>query len=151
MVGMRITDALRAEHTIYLHVFEQIERALPSMTTSAEVRTMAQVIEGLLHGHALRETNLAYVALDHVLEERGQLDRMHEDHREIDARLKSVTTAGTVADARRLFEAALHSSREHFNLEEKVLFPLLERVLQTETLTSLGRSWLDRHEFAAAR
>lgn len=141
---MRITDALRAEHTIYLNVFDQIERVLPSLTTPGEVRTMAHIIEGLLESHASRETNLAYLALDHVLAEKGDLDRMHEDHHEIDARLKRVAGANTSAEARRLLKAAIQSSREHFRLEEKTLFPLLERVLERETLTSLGRSWLER-------
>jgi len=139
---MKITEALIAEHRIFLGVFEQIERVLPSLTTPAEVRTMAAIVEGMLLGHAAAETNLAYLALDHVLADRGQLERMHEDHHEIDARLKRVHIANTCTEMRRLLKAAIQSSREHFSYEERFVFPFLETKLVDETLTDLGRTWL---------
>ncbi len=142
---MKITDALIAEHRIYLTVFEQIERVLPSLTTPAELRTMAAIVEGVLSGHAARETNLAYLALDHVLADKEQLDRMHQEHTEIDSRLHKVASANTCAEGRRLLQAALASSREHFRLEERVIFPLLERVLKLETLVDLGKPWTERN------
>jgi hemerythrin-like domain-containing protein len=141
---MKITEFLTAEHTIYLGVFDQIERALPSLSTPSEVRTMASIIEGMLEGHAAREANLAYLALDHVLAEKGHLERMHQEHHEIDSRLKKVHAANTCAEARRLLQAALRASREHFHLEEKVVFPMMEKLLQPETLTALARSWITR-------
>jgi hemerythrin-like domain-containing protein len=141
---MKITEALIAEHTIFLGVFDQIERALPSLTTSAEVMTMARIVEGMLEGHAKSETNLAYLALDHVMEHNGELKRMHQDHHEIDDRLRKVHTANTCAEARRLLKTAITASREHFSGEERSVFPLLEQVLQEETLTGLGQGWLER-------
>jgi hemerythrin-like domain-containing protein len=144
MHNMKITEALVAEHTIFLSVFDQIERVLPSLTTHSEVRTMASIVEGLLEGHAKTETNLAYLALDHVLEENGGLSRMHQDHHEIDDRLRKVHTARTCAEARRLLKLALLSSREHFRAEERSVFPLLEKVLQKQTLTDLGKGWMQR-------
>lgn len=142
---MKITDALVAEHTIFLVVFDQIDRVLPSLTTPAEVRTMASIIEGILQGHAAREASIAYLALDHALAEKGHLERMHQDHHEIDNRLKKVHSTNSCAEARRLLRAAIGASREHFRLEEKTIFPLLERVLKRETLNELGQAWLDRN------
>lgn len=141
---MKITEALVAEHTIFLGVFDQIERVLPSLTTPAEVRTMARIIMGMLENHADAEANLAYLALDHVLAQRGHLERMHQDHHEIDQRLRQVHSANTCAEGRRLLKAALESAREHFRLEERVLFPVLEKVLQRETLDELGNAWRQR-------
>ena len=112
---------------------------------------MARIIEGLLETHAQTETNLAYSALDHVLEHNGELKRMHQDHHEIDARLREVHTAGTVAQARRLLKTAITISREHFRAEERSVFPLLEKVLQAETLTELGQNWLQRKPVPASR
>ena len=151
MHNMKITEALVAEHTIFLGVFDQIERVLPSLTTPMEVVTMARIIEGLLETHAQTETNLAYSALDHVLEHNGELKRMHQDHHEIDARLREVHTAGTVAQARRLLKTAITTSREHFHAEERSVFPLLEKVLQEETLIELGQNWLQRKPAPAPR
>jgi len=141
---MKITEALVAEHTIFLSVFDQIEHALPSLTTPAEVSTMARIVERLLEGHAKTETNLAYLALDHVLEHNGELKRMHQDHQEIDDRLRKVHTARTCAEARRLLKSAIAASREHFAGEERGVFPLLEKSLQEETLTQLGQTWMRR-------
>ena len=144
MHNMKITEALIAEHTIFLSVFDQIERVLPSLTTPAEVRTMASIVEGLLEGHARTETNLAYLALDHVLEDNGELKRMHQDHHEIDDRLRKVHTANTCAEGRRLLKLAIGATREHFSGEERSVFPFVEQVLQEETLAELGQTWLQR-------
>ena len=141
---MKITEALVAEHTIFLGVFDQIERALPSLNTPAEGGTMARIVEGMLEGHAKTETDLAYLALDHVLAHNGELKRMHQEHQEIDDRLRKVHAAKTCAEARRLLKAALVTSREHFHGEERSVFPLLEKALQEETLTELGKSWMQR-------
>jgi hemerythrin-like domain-containing protein len=148
---MKITEALVAEHTIFLSVFDQIERALPSLTTPAEVKTMANMVEGMLEGHAKSETNLAYLALDHVLAHNGELRRMHQDHQEIDDRLRKVHTASTCAAARRLLKAAIAASREHFAAEERTVFPMLEGALQEDTLTELGQIWLERGAELAKR
>ena len=141
---MKITEALVAEHTIFLNVFDQIERVLPSLTTPAEVQTMAGIVEGLLERHARTETNLAYLALDHVLEHNGELKRMHQDHHEIDDCLRTVHSASTCAQARRLLKLAITASREHFRAEERSVFPLLERTLREETLTELAKDWMRR-------
>jgi hemerythrin-like domain-containing protein len=144
MLSMKITESLVAEHNTFLIVFDQIERVLPSLATPTELRTMASIVEGLLESHAKTETNLAYLALDHVLAHNGEFKRMHQDHHEIDDRLRKVHTAKTCAEARRLLKLALLASREHFQLEERSVFPLLERALQKETLNELGRIWLKR-------
>jgi hemerythrin-like domain-containing protein len=141
---MKITEALVAEHNTFLLVFDQIERVLPSLGTPAQLSIMASIVEGLLESHAKTETNLAYLALDHVLAHNGELKRMHQDHHEIDDRLRKVHTAKTCAEARRLLKVALLSSREHFRLEERSVFPLLEKTLHKKTLRTLGQSWLER-------
>ena len=148
---MKITEALIAEHTIFLGVFDQIERVLPSLATPVEVGTMASVIEGMLENHAQTERELAYLALDHVLAHNGELKRMHQDHHEIDDRLRKVQTAKTCAEARRLLKAAIVASREHFRGEESSVFPLLEKALQQETLIALGKNWMQRPETPRGR
>ena len=111
---------------------------------------MARIVEGLLEGHAKTETNLAYLALDHVLEHNGELKRMHQDHHEIDDRLRKVHTANTCAEARRLLKGAIVASREHFQGEEQHVFPFLERTLQEETLLELGQTWMQRQAVPAS-
>ena len=135
---MKITEVLEAEHRVMLIVFDQIERVLPSLEVIREATTLARIVEGMLEGHGQAETDLAYLALDQVLEEKGQLDRLHEEHQEIDASLHRVFTSGSCAEAKRLLTAAIAKSRQHFQFEEQTVFPLLNSALQEDTLTQLA-------------
>jgi hypothetical protein len=139
---VKITEALVTEHRIFSSVFDQIESALPKLTSLTEVNTMAAIVRSLLEPHAKTETSLAYLALDHVLAEKGQLDRLHEEHEEIDDHLKEVHSAATCDHARQLLRKAILASRNHFRHEELTVFPFLEKWVQPETLLELGGIWL---------
>ncbi len=138
---MTITDVLVIEHRIFAHIFMEVERTLPRMTTLAEVRALAGLIESLLAGHGGTESDLAYLAYDHVMQDRGRLERLHQEHEEIDANLRLVQSARDYPQARRLLEAALRGAREHMRFEELHVFPLLEQTLQPKTLTELAATW----------
>ena len=133
-----ITETLVADHAVFISVFDWIKQALPRITTLEEVKILAGLVEALLRNHGDVETDLAFVALDHALYHKGQLNRLHEDHDEIDDRLKRVQAATNLADARRLLRIALLASRQHFRREERIIFPLIEKVLRKETLAKLG-------------
>jgi len=135
-----ITTTLIMEHATFCAVFDQIERVLPGLNSVAEVRVLSTVVEGLLAGHADIEANLAYAALDHVLAEKGELDRLHHDHKEIDNNFKRLHGVSNLAEAQGLLKKALAASRDHFRYEERVVFPLLERVLPGEMLSDLGHA-----------
>ncbi|HTT57359.1 MAG TPA: hemerythrin domain-containing protein [Opitutaceae bacterium] len=141
---MKITDVLVTEHRTFDRVFAEVERALARATTLGEVQNLARLVEALLTEHGAAETELAYLAVDHVLQDRGQLDRLHQDHREIDASLRAVQSAPDAAEARRLLAAALQASRQHMLLEERAIFPVLERALQPVTLVELAAAWMER-------
>jgi len=143
---MKITEILVAEHRIFLGVFDQIERALAGVATLAEARMLARLVEGMLESHAGTETELAYLALDHVLQDKNQLDRLHEEHHEIDASLRLVHLAGDVPRARLLLRTAIATSRKHFAFEEQSVFPLIESSLQPETLAGLASTWSEHSE-----
>jgi hemerythrin-like domain-containing protein len=142
---MKITEALIAEHVIFLTVFDQIENALPGLSTPAEISTLARVIEGLLLDHSRRETDLAYRVMDHVLAHKGPLDRLYQDHREIDDHLARVRSSKTCSEGRDLLKLAIGAAREHFQGEEEHIFPLIEQTLNPETLVELGQVWLNRN------
>jgi hypothetical protein len=133
-----ITDTLIVEHGFFCAAFDHIERVLPQLGSVQEVRLLSDLVEDLLARHAETEKGLAYAALDHVLEDKGELDRMHHDHKEIDIHFQRVHRARSLGEARLLIAKALAASREHFRQEEKGVFPLLEQVLPAEALTSLG-------------
>jgi hemerythrin-like domain-containing protein len=144
-----ITQALVMEHTVFRKVFDQIERVLNGAPSASEVKLLAMVVEGMLRTHGETETHLAYSALDQALADRGALNRLHQDHHEIDDRFKRLQRATDAAEARHLLKTALAATREHFRREEKTVFPILEQTLQPDTLWTLGREWMDGHSVSA--
>lgn len=144
-----ITNTLAVEHSAFLTVFNQIEQLLPRLARLDEVKMLAELVEGLLEEHGDKEENLAYVALDHVLEDRGLVTSLYQDHQEIDQRLARIKSATDLATARRLLEAVLAATRKHFQREEHLLFPLIEKTLRPETLAELGRAAINRPAPAA--
>ena len=139
-----ITEVLSTEHAVFLTVFDQIELALPKLKRLEEAKMLAGLVEALLQDHGEAETNLAFVALDHALVQNGRLDRLHQDHDEIDDHLRQVKAAAKLPDARRLLKVALLASRKHFRREEQTIFPLIEKMLHRETLTELGKVRMQR-------
>jgi hemerythrin-like domain-containing protein len=135
---MRMTDALMVEHTALRAVFEQIERVWPRIRTLEEASMLASLVEGLLRQHGSKEENLLFVTYDHVMEERGQLQKMSQEHDEIDQRLLRIRQAATVPEAKRLLRSALSVARRHFRFEELNVFPAIEHALQGDTLERLA-------------
>ena len=144
-----ITKILIMEHAVFCDMFDQIERILAGTKSADEVKALASVVEGLLVSHAETETNLAYSALDHALADKGSLDRLHQDHHEIDDQFQRIHRTTNPAEAQRLLKKALLATREHFQREEKIIFPVLEKTLQPDTLRSLGGKWMESHSVPA--
>lgn len=143
---MKITDILLAEHLVFHHIFDHIERELPKARTLAEVKTLAGLMEHLLHDHSQTEDDLVLAPLEHCLEQIGQRDSFEHEHQEIDASLLRISQAKQLAEARRLLQRAVTYSRKHFDREERIVFPLAEKVLKEQTLRDLGRNWIKQRE-----
>jgi hemerythrin-like domain-containing protein len=146
-----ITKALIMEHAVFRAVFNQVERALPKAGLAQEVKLLATVVEGLLSGHGEMEKHLAYSVLDHVLKEDDRLNRLHQDHHEIDEHFKRVHRANDLAEVKCLLKKALAATQEHFHREEEIVFPFLERVLRPETVETLGQTWMGSYSAFAER
>jgi hemerythrin-like domain-containing protein len=147
---MKITEALLAEHMVFHNVFDHIERVLPNLKTLAEVKTLAELMEGLLRPHSKTEEDLVFAPLDHCLEQIGQRDTFEDEHQEIDASLLKVKSARRLFEARRLLLTAVTASRKHFDREERIVFPLAEKVMKRETLRDLGRTWIKQRDAGSA-
>ena len=138
---MTIIDGLVAEHRVFLMLFDQVERALPGVKTVEEIGLLCRLLEAPLHDHGGAETDLAYIALDHILHQKSRLTHLHHDHQEIDGLLKRVEGIKDLQKARTQLKAALDACRAHFSEEEQTVFPLIEKALQLETLQILGKVW----------
>jgi hemerythrin-like domain-containing protein len=147
---MKITDALLAEHVVFHNIFDHIERVLPNLKTLAEVKGWAGLMEGLLLAHGKTEEDLVFAPLNHYLEQLGQRDSFEHEHQEIDNSLLRVKAAKRLPEARQLLLQAVTASRTHFDREERIVFPLAEKVMKDKTLTELGRAWMKQRDAESA-
>ncbi len=145
---MKITEILVAEHVVFHNLFDHIEKTLPRLKTLAEVKSLSATLDALMCPHANTEDDLLMGPLEHCLEQIGQSETFHEEHEEIDAQLAQVQKARGPKQARDLLLQAVLRSREHFDKEERVVFPLAERLLKAKTLSNLGDEWRKRRDAA---
>jgi len=143
---MKITEALFAEHVVFHTLFDQIERAAPGLKTLGEVRALACLFEAMLAAHSHTEDQLMIEPLEHCFEQIGQRDTFHQEHDQIEHNLELAQKAGRLQKARRHLLDAVLASRKHFDKEERLVFPLAEKVLKAKTLTALGNIWMEQRK-----
>ncbi len=144
ITAMKITEALFAEHQVFHNVFDHIEAVAPQLKTLAEIKVLAGLMMSLLKAHSDTEDNLFIGPMEHCFEQIGQRETFHQEHVEIDESLHRVQRARQLKEARRLLLAAVAYSRRHFDHEERIVFPMAERVMKKETLRELGQVWMDQ-------
>ena len=127
--AMKITEILVAEHVVFHNLFDYIEQTAPRLKSLAEVKLLSAALEVLLRAHARTEDDLLVEPLEYCLAQIGQSETFHEEHDEIDARLVEVQKARGAKQARELLLKAVLRSREHFDKEERIVFPLAERAM----------------------
>ncbi len=145
---MKITDVLRAEHAVFHNLFDHIEAVVPRLKTLAEIKALAAAVEKVHEPHAKTEDDLFMEPLEHCFDQIGQQETFHDEHKMIEAELAKVRKARDVKSAKKILLGAIAASRTHFDKEERIVFPLAERVLKAKTLSELGEAWLRRREMA---
>jgi hypothetical protein len=141
---MKITEALLAEHLVFHNLFDHIEATAPRLRSLGEVKSLAALMEAMLKAHSDTEDELFIGPLDHCFEQIGQRDAFLEEHQEIDVSLRRVQETRRLKSARELLLSAVAYSRSHFDREERIVFPMAERVLKAKTLTALGQTWMEQ-------
>ena len=146
---MKITDVLRAEHAVFHNLFDHIEAVLPRTRTLAEVKSLATIMEKLTGPHSRTEDELFIDPLEHCFDQMGQKETFHDEHEMIEGELAKVHKARELKAAKKLLLGAVTASRTHFDKEERIVFPMAERILKEKTLKELGETWLRRRELPA--
>lgn len=145
---MKITDILRAEHTVFHHLFDHIEAMAPRLKTLGEVKSLATLVDRVMAPHSQTEDDLFIEPLEHCFEQIGHRETFHKEHEMIEATLVKVSRARTLKDGKKLLLGVIAASRKHFEKEERIVFPLAERILKAKTLTDLGSEWMKRRAAA---
>ena len=143
---MKITDVLRAEHAVFHNLFDHIEAVLPHAQTLREVKSLTSIIEKLTGPHSQTEDELFIEPLEHCFDQIGQKDTFHHEHEMIEDMLAQAHAARDVKAAKKFLLGAVTASRKHFDKEERIVFPLAERILKAKTLSELGETWLHRRK-----
>lgn len=146
---MKITEALIAEHGVFHGLFDYIERTVPRLKTLAEVKAVAGLLKATLDPHSRVEEELFVAPLDHCMDQLGQEQTFHGEHQEIEATLNDIQNCRSVKTARKLLLEAVLACRRHFDKEERIVFPMGERLLKARTLNALGSEWQRRREAAS--
>jgi len=141
---MKITDVLRAEHAVFHNLFDYIEVAAPRLKTLGEVKALGALVDKVHEPHAKTEDDLFMEPLEHCFDQIGQNETFHAEHLLIDKMLSQVQAARSAVEAKRCLLRAIARCREHFDKEERIVFPMAERVLKAKTLSELGEAWLKR-------
>ncbi len=145
---MKITEILMAEHSVFHNLFDHIETVVPRTKTLAEVKSLALLVDKVMAPHSRTEDDLFIEPLEHCFEQIGQNETFHAEHRQIEETLARVGRAKSLKDGKRLLLGVIAASRKHFEKEERIVFPMAERVLNSKTLVKLGEQWLKRRETA---
>jgi hemerythrin-like domain-containing protein len=138
---MKITQALQAEHVVFHNLFDHIEKTAPRLRTLAEVRALSDLLARMLDIHSQVEDVLLVEPLEPSLHQLGQHENFHAEHDEIDRYLAAIAKAKQVTIARQSLSRAVVVARRHFDKEERIVFPLAEKILSAKTLTDLGKRW----------
>ena len=145
---MKITDVLRAEHAVFHNLFDHIEATAPRLKTLSEVKMLATVVDKVHAPHSKLEDDLFIEPLEPYFDQMGQRDTFHAEHEQIEAALTRVQKSRTLKDAKKILLNAIAASRKHFDKEERIVFPLAERILKAKTLSKLGEQWLCHRKIA---
>ena len=146
---MKITEALLAEHQVFHSLFDHVERMAPQLKTLGEIKALAALLEASLKAHSATEDDLLFAPLEHCIEQLGQSETFHDEHEEIDRILGQIQQARQISAARKLLNSVVLASRNHFDKEERFVFPMAEKTLSQQTLAKLGDAWAKRREQAA--
>lgn len=145
-----VVTLILGEHAAILALFRGLENRLASMSLE-EMRHAAEWVEYLMRNHAVEEDSLLFSALPQA--QRGvadTLEAMHGEHEEQRILLEGMHDINDAAPARAQMRRLIEVTREHFAVEERVLFGLARGLLGAERLSELGREFCRRRGIACA-
>lgn len=138
---MKITEALLAEHLVLHNLLDHIEATTPRLRTLAEIKALTSVAQSMLKAHSRTEDELFIGPLEPAFEQLGQRETFHQEHDLIEQNLARVQTTTQANKARSLLLETVVICRRHIDKEERIVFPLAERLLKNNTLVELGERW----------
>jgi hemerythrin-like domain-containing protein len=142
--NLDLIDLLLGEHAALLSLFRHIDTRLGSMDLG-QVLAAGETVEAMLMAHAVEEDGLLFHALP--AGQRGvrqTLEAMLGEHNEQRRMLEELRTMENLVAARGKLQRVMELTREHFAVEERVLFGLAKELLGEDRLVELGEEFARR-------
>jgi hemerythrin-like domain-containing protein len=138
---MNILDGLLGEHAALLTLFEHLEQNAARMDLERLHETGA-LLERVVMVHSRAEDRFLFDAVP--VSEGGIHDTllaMRSEHKQLAHELDQLRGTANEAAARGCLRRIFDEVREHFEVEERVLFPVAARQICREKLEELGSAW----------
>jgi hypothetical protein len=141
---MNLVNLLQGEHAGIRTAFDHTEKAAPAWTLS-QLREGASLLESLLLAHSAAEDQLLFDSLPPKHEGvRTTLAAMRDEHDRIAAAFRQIHAEKSILESRRLLLRLIAHIRDHFAVEERVLFGLAQDTLGDAQLEVLGSEYARR-------
>lgn len=142
--NLDLIELLLGEHAAILALFRNLEQRLPSMGLK-EMQGAGYTVEALLMAHAIEEDALLFHSLPEKRPSvRETLDAMFGEHNEQRKLMEELRVAKTTLAVRKVLRQVMELTREHFAVEERVLFELARKLLGKRKLGELGGEFARR-------
>lgn len=139
-----LIDLLSGEHGCILALARSMESRLAGMGL-AELKGCGAALEAVLQAHAVEEDHLLFGSLDSVpVALKSALEAMYGEHEEMRRILGELPRVRRAGQARLMLRRLIELVREHFAVEERILFGLVRERLSEERLRELGRQYARR-------
>lgn len=136
--GAGLIELLLGEHGCILALIRSMEQRLAGMSL-AELRGCGAALEAVLQAHAVEEDQLLFASLEGVPAQlHTALEAMYGEHEQMRRLLEQLRGARQAQRARSCLTRLIELVREHFAVEERVLFGLVRERLTDERLRELG-------------
>ncbi|MCS7044230.1 MAG: hemerythrin domain-containing protein [Bryobacteraceae bacterium] len=142
--GAGLIELLLGEHGCILALVRSMERRLATMGL-AELKGCGAALEAVLQAHAVEEDQLLFASLEGVPPQlHTALEAMYGEHEEMRRLLEELRNVRQAQRARSMLLRLIELVREHFAVEERVLFGLVRERLSEERLRELGCRYAQR-------
>ncbi len=133
---LTITEILRVEHRTLRELMAAMERWLLDQVSPEALRERAATLEVALDTHATREEEWLFAPLRTRSEAaRHLIENMEIVHDEVRSLFQQIAEA---SDPTSDLWTVLQITEEHFNIEEKDVFPMAERLMMRDELARQG-------------
>jgi hemerythrin-like domain-containing protein len=138
---MNILDGLLGEHAALLTLFEHLEQSAPRMDVE-RLHETGVLLERVVMVHSIAEDRFLFDAVPATAGGlRDAMVAMRSEHKRLAQDLGQLRAATNAAVARGSLQRIFDELREHFEVEERVLFETAARQISLEKLMELGSAW----------